>query len=110
MKEMDMFAPANKEEKEALIQNLTKGTAAFGIDLGTTNSAISVIPKGTAPLIIPLRNGKTTLPSCVLWTGEPGEFIVGTEAYEKRYYPNCIYSVKRLMQTPDAIVTLEKDY
>ena len=109
MKEMDMFAPANKEEKEALIQNLTKGTAAFGIDLGTTNSAISVIPKGTAPLIIPLRNGKTTLPSCVLWTGEPGEFIVGTEAYEKRYYPNCIYSVKRLMQTPDAIVTLEKD-
>lgn len=47
--------------------------------------------------------------SCVLWTGEPGEFIVGTEAYEKRYYPNCIYSVKRLMQTPDAIVTLEKD-
>ena len=41
MKEMDMFAPANKEEKEALIQNLTKGTAAFGIDLGTTNSAIS---------------------------------------------------------------------
>lgn len=109
MKEMDMFAPANKEEKEALIQNLTKGTAAFGIDLGTTNSAISVIPKGTAPLIIPLRNGKTTIPSCVLWTGEPGEFIVGVEAYEKRYYPNCIYSVKRLMQTPDAIVTLEKD-
>ena len=43
MKEMDMFAPANKEEKEALIQNLTKGTAAFGIDLGTTNSAISVM-------------------------------------------------------------------
>ena len=109
MEDMQLFAPANEKEKQAIINNLTKGTAAFGIDLGTTNSAISVIPRGTAPIIIPLRNGKTTIPSCVMWTGKDREFIVGREAYEQRYKENCCYSVKRLMQDPDATVTLKVD-
>lgn len=76
----------------------------FGIDLGTTNSAISVIRSGTMPDSIPLRNGKMTMPSCVMW--HHGEFIVGREAYEHREQSNVIYSVKRLMQTANAKVTL----
>ena len=109
MENMQIFAPANQKEKQEIINNLTKGTAAFGIDLGTTNSAISVIPRGTAPIIIPLKNGKTTIPSCVMWTGNDREFIVGRDAYEQRYKENCCYSVKRLMQDPTATVTFKQD-
>ena len=109
MKQMDFFAPANEKEKQEIIKDLTKNTAAFGIDLGTTNSAISVIPSGNHPVTIPLVNDRTTLPSCVMWTGEGRNFIVGMEAYNKRYEENCIYSVKRLMQDVSATVTLKKD-
>lgn len=109
MEDMQIFAPANQREKQEIINNLTKGTAAFGIDLGTTNSAISVIPRGTAPIIIPLKDGRTTIPSCVMWTGEGHNFIVGKDAYEQRYKENCCYSVKRLMQDPSAIVTFKYD-
>lgn len=109
MKKMDFFAPETEAEKQEIIRELTKGTGAFGIDLGTTNSAISVIPKGTVPFIIPLKNKKTTIPSCVMWTGVDSEFIVGKEAYEQRYKEECCYSVKRLMQDPEALVTFRKD-
>lgn len=54
----------------------------FGIDLGTTNSAISVVANGGTSKIIELRNGKKTMPSCVLWKN--GKFIVGDEAYANR--------------------------
>ena len=109
MEKMRVFAPADDNEKQAIIKDLTKNTAAFGIDLGTTNSAISVIPSGTHPVSIPLKDGRMTMPSCVLWTGNDGEFVVGYDAYQKRYEENCIYSVKRLMQDVNATVTLKKD-
>ena len=67
-----------------------------GIDLGTTNSAISILVDGDIPEVLPLRNGKKTLPSCVMYTGGDS-FIVGEEAYKQRYLPNVIYSVKRFM-------------
>ena len=76
----------------------------FGIDLGTTNSAISVCKTGNAPVTAKLLNEKFTMPSCVMW--KHGEFIVGAEAYERRDLPNVIYSVKRLMQDSNAVVTL----
>lgn len=77
----------------------------FGIDLGTTNSAISVITTGNHVEPITLNNGKQTMPSCVMW--KDGKFIVGQEAYEHRYLPNVIYSVKRLMQDVNAEVTFK---
>lgn len=86
------------------LSNLDKSRPVFGIDLGTTNSAISVIAKGSEPKTIMLTNGKMTMPSCVML--ENGEFIVGQEAYENRGNENVIYSVKRMMQTPGAKVTL----
>lgn len=74
----------------------------FGIDLGTTNSAISIVKVGE-PEIITLASGKKTIPSCVMW--KDGEFIVGDEAYNNRSLPNVQYSVKRLMEDAHATVT-----
>ena len=78
---------------------------AFGIDLGTTNSAISVIRDGVVPEIIKLDRKRVTLPSCVTWEGE-NNFVVGLKSYEQRYKNNTIYSVKRLMGSNEN-VTLE---
>lgn len=79
-------------------------TRVFGIDLGTTNSAISIVKEGVTPIAIALTNGRYTMPSCVMW--KDGKFIVGDEAYVNRAQPNVIYSVKRMMQTPGAVVNL----
>lgn len=108
MEKMKCFTPVDENEKQEIIKDLVKDTAAFGIDLGTTNSAISIIPTGNHPVIITLKDGKTTMPSCVMWTGNDNEFIVGREAYERRYSESCIYSVKRFMQDVNAVVTLKK--
>lgn len=69
---------------------------SFGIDLGTTNSCISMLKQNSnVPTIIPLRYGNT-IPSCVM-LNEDGTFTVGKEAYEHRYESSAIYSVKRYM-------------
>lgn len=78
---------------------------SFGIDLGTTNSCISMMRAGTSvPKVIPLRNGNT-LPSCVM-LNEDGTFTVGIDAYNKRFEKSTIYSVKRYMGS-DKIIHLE---
>lgn len=83
---------------------------AFGIDLGTTNSCISVVDNAGIPHIIPLGEDKdVTLPSCVMWDGETDTFIVGKEAYEKRNQSNVCYSVKRLMGTDKLVRFVDKD-
>lgn len=69
-----------------------------GIDLGTTNSAISVIKQGNRPEIIKVAN-RVTMPSVVEW--HHGEFIVGMEAYNHREQPNVCYSIKSHMQDPN---------
>lgn len=78
---------------------------SFGIDLGTTNSCISMIrSNSTLPEIIPL-DGRNTIPSCVM-LNEDGTLTVGKEAYEHRYEKSTIYSVKRLMGTDKKVVLL----
>lgn len=91
------------EERVGQIEGLDQKTPVFGIDLGTTNSAISVVVSGDKPTSIKLANGRMTMPSCVMWHN--GEFIVGQEAYEHREQANVIYSVKRYMQDPNKMVT-----
>lgn len=89
----------NVEEKE-------KVSPAFGIDLGTTNSAISVVGNSDVPHTIKLIGGKMTMPSCVLWDSnapEGKQFIVGDEALEQRYKPNAVYSVKRKMGSGEMV-------
>ena len=84
-----------------------KNSPAYGIDLGTTNSCISVVGNSDNPSIIELSSGKVTMPSCVLWDsnkiGTENEFIVGDEAYDQRYKSNACYSVKRLMGSDETI-------
>ena len=85
-----------------------KSSLAYGIDLGTTNSAIAFLGGSKLPEMITLKNGKTTMPSCVMWdsnkVGTPGEWIVGDKAYEHREEPNTCYSVKRLMGSDEKVV------
>lgn len=70
----------------------------FGIDLGTTNSAISFIDdERKVPQIIKVE-GLPTVPSCVQLLND-GTYAVGREAYENRDKESAIYSVKRYMGT-----------
>lgn len=82
----------------------------MGIDLGTTNSAVSVFNTGLVPTLVPMNaTGKTTMPSCVRWDGEDS-FTVGDEAYAERYKSNVVYSVKRLIGSGEMIhLTRVKD-
>lgn len=82
-----------------------KQNAVFGIDLGTTNSAISVVRSGDLPETIKLTNGRYTMPSCVMY--EDGKITVGLEAYQNREKPCTVYSVKRHMQDPKAVVSVQ---
>lgn len=79
----------------------------IGIDLGTTNSAVSIYTADTVPTILPLQKRGFTIQSCVRWDGrnEDGEptFTVGEEAYKERYRPNVVYSVKRIMGSGDTV-------
>lgn len=70
---------------------------AFGIDLGTTNSCISIFKEGSLPEVIPMKNGSPTLPSCVMYLSKDEKPIVGKEAYQNRDKESVVYSVKKLM-------------
>jgi len=69
----------------------------IGIDLGTTNSAVSVFEAGEAK-IIPNAEGKNTTPSVVAFT-DKGEVLVGEPA-KRQAVTNAektISSIKRIM-------------
>jgi len=71
--------------------------AIIGIDLGTTNSCVSVYEAGDAK-IIPNKEGRNTTPSIVAFT-DKGEVLVGDPA-KRQAITNphkTIYSVKRIM-------------
>src|SRR6187399_1142247 len=69
----------------------------LGIDLGTTNSCMSVM-EGGEPLVLENSEGKRTTPSVVAFT-KSGERIVGDAAKRQAVTNsrNTIYSVKRFM-------------
>jgi molecular chaperone DnaK len=80
------------------------GELCFGIDLGTTNSAIALMSGlgNQVPMIITMEDGRHTLPSCVMY--DHGKVIVGYKAYSERYkVEQVVYSVKRLMGTDKLI-------
>jgi len=69
----------------------------IGIDLGTTNSCVSVM-EGNEPVVIPNSEGKRTTPSVVAFV-ENGERKIGDPA-KRQAITNphkTIYSIKRLM-------------
>lgn len=69
----------------------------IGIDLGTTNSCVSVM-EGKDPVVIPNAEGKRTTPSIVAFA-EDGERKVGDPAKRQAVTnpKNTIYSIKRYM-------------
>lgn len=69
----------------------------IGIDLGTTNSCVSVL-EGNEPVVIPNNEGKRTTPSIVAFV-ENGERKVGDPAKRQAITnpKNTIYSIKTFM-------------
>ncbi|MGA2212545.1 MAG: molecular chaperone DnaK [Bryobacteraceae bacterium] len=69
----------------------------IGIDLGTTNSVVSVMEGGQA-VVIPNQEGGRTTPSVVAFT-KTGERLVGTVAKRQSVTnpENTVYSIKRFM-------------
>lgn len=69
----------------------------IGIDLGTTNSCVSVFERGESK-VIPNKEGKNTTPSIVAFT-DKGEILVGDVAKRQAVTnpEKTIYSIKRIM-------------
>src|SRR5208283_4642072 len=69
----------------------------IGIDLGTTNSVVSVM-EGGQPAVIPNQEGGRTTPSVVGFS-KNGERLVGQVAKRQSVTnpENTVYSIKRLM-------------
>lgn len=69
---------------------------AFGIDLGTTNSALACYTGGLPETV--LVQGNKTIPS-VVWFRADGTTVVGNQAYARKGQPDVVYSSKRDMGT-----------
>ena len=69
----------------------------IGIDLGTTNSCVSVMENGVAKIIENAEGGRTT-PSIIAYTND-GEILVGQAAKRQGVTNphNTLYAVKRLI-------------
>jgi molecular chaperone DnaK len=69
----------------------------IGIDLGTTNSCVSVM-EGNEPVVIPNSEGKRTTPSVIAFV-EGGEIKVGDPAKRQAVTnpTKTVYSIKRFM-------------
>lgn len=88
---------AGKIRNDKQIKETIKMSRVIGIDLGTTNSCVSVVENDT-PVIIPSATGATTTPSIVAFT-KNGERLIG-EAAARQAVTNperTITSVKRHM-------------
>src|SRR5574344_846628 len=80
----------------------------IGIDLGTTNSCVSVLEAGVAT-VIPNPEGGRTTPSVVAF--KKGERIVGDAAKRQALTnPNTISSIKRLMGSSKKVEAEGKKY
>lgn len=80
----------------------------IGIDLGTTNSCVSVMEGGEAKVIANAEGGRTT-PSVVAFKGD--EIQVGELAKRQMITnPNTIYSIKRHMGTNYRVNINGKEY
>ncbi|MDA0935153.1 MAG: molecular chaperone DnaK [Planctomycetota bacterium] len=80
----------------------------IGIDLGTTNSVVSVM-EGGEPTVIPNLEGARTTPSVVAFTPS-GERLVGAPAKRQAVTNphNTVYSIKRFMGRRHAEVGSEE--
>ena len=82
----------------------------IGIDLGTTNSCVSVL-EGGVPKVIPNPEGNRTTPSVVAFKAD-GEELVGETAKRQAVtnVKNTISSIKRKMGTDEKVEANGKKY
>jgi molecular chaperone DnaK len=85
------------------------GKKVIGIDLGTTNSVVSVMEQGETKVLVNEEGSRTT-PSVVAWT-EKGETLVGQVARRQAITnpENTVFSVKRFMGMKYADIKEEAD-
>ncbi len=76
---------------------MAQGEKIIGIDLGTTNSVVSVM-EGSEPKVIPNPEGNRLTPSVVAFT-DKGEILVGEPARRQAVTNphRTVYSIKRFM-------------
>ncbi len=87
---------------------MVKKNVIIGIDLGTTNSCVSIID-GDKPKVLETPEGKRTVPSVVSFKN--GEFIVGDTAKRQMVTnPNTVYSIKRKMGTSEKVTLGDKKF
>ncbi len=81
----------------------------IGIDLGTTNSCVSVMENGVAKIIENSEGGRTT-PSIIAYTND-GEILVGQAAKRQSVTNphNTLYAVKRLIGRRFDEAVVQKD-
>ncbi len=81
----------------------------IGIDLGTTNSCVSVMENGVAKIIENAEGGRTT-PSIIAYTND-GEILVGQAAKRQSVTNphNTLYAVKRLIGRRFDEAVVQKD-
>ena len=86
-----------KEKKKNINYKIIIMSKIIGIDLGTTNSCVSVM-EGNEPVVIPNSEGKRTTPSIVAFV-EGGERKVGDPAKRQAVTnpTKTVYSIKRFM-------------
>ncbi len=78
---------------------------AVGIDLGTTNSEVSLlVPSEREILVYHDKFGRKTVPSAVAWDPQKNAFVVGRAARARRgKEPPPIESIKRRMGQPGKV-------
>ena len=81
----------------------------IGIDLGTTNSCVSIM-EGTTPKVIENSEGGRTTPSVVAYA-EDGEILVGAAAKRQAVTnpKNTVFAVKRLIGRKFTDAEVQKD-
>ncbi|MCS1409548.1 MAG: Chaperone protein DnaK [Verrucomicrobia subdivision 3 bacterium] len=79
------------------LERFLRMAKVLGIDLGTTNSCMSVM-EGSEPVVLENSEGKRTTPSIVAFT-KTGERLVGEAAKRQAVTnsKNTVYSIKRFM-------------
>ncbi|KAG0129248.1 heat shock protein 70 family [Tuber indicum] len=101
---MSAFARFNSSTPEGKVQG-----PVIGIDLGTTNSAVSVM-EGKIPKVIENAEGARTTPSIVAFTAD-GERLVGIAAKRQAVVnpENTLFATKRLIGRKFTDPEVQKD-
>jgi molecular chaperone DnaK len=91
------------------VKKMAKTNKIIGIDLGTTNSVVSVM-EGKDAIVIPNKDGSRTTPSVIAFKGD--EISVGELAKRQAITnPNTVSSIKRKMGESSYKVTIgDKKY